>query len=322
MLLGLVLATSGDDRGARPADAAAATRDVLPQVGALVEGPAAYPHLSGRRQPRALRRDGARWRPPVAGRAGSTTRSSGSASAGSTAGRCGPTRSACASGSGWPPRCCGRPRLLVLDEPTNGLDPQGIREIRELLLELNRGGHHGLPLQPPARRGRADVHPGRRPGPGPAGPAGGPRGAAAPDRAGRCVRTPDGDRVRALLDGRVEHRDGDRLVVREPDPAALNATLVAAGRPGRRARPGARRPSRRSCWRPPAAAPTTSPSPTTADGGSAHDPRRAGQAGAPPAHLGHHPAHRRAAHAGRGAARGHRPRAAARHRDRRSCPRC
>ena len=33
-----------------------------------------------------------------------------------------------------------RPPLLVLDEPTNGLDPQGIRDIRELLLELNREG--------------------------------------------------------------------------------------------------------------------------------------------------------------------------------------
>ena len=33
-----------------------------------------------------------------------------------------------------------QPELLVLDEPTNGLDPQGIREIRELLQELHRGG--------------------------------------------------------------------------------------------------------------------------------------------------------------------------------------
>src|SRR3712207_2340705 len=33
-----------------------------------------------------------------------------------------------------------RPELLVLDEPTNGLDPQGIAEIRALLLELHRGG--------------------------------------------------------------------------------------------------------------------------------------------------------------------------------------
>ncbi len=33
---------------------------------------------------------------------------------------------------------CGNPDFLVLDEPVNGLDPQGIIEIRELLLKLNR----------------------------------------------------------------------------------------------------------------------------------------------------------------------------------------
>lgn len=33
---------------------------------------------------------------------------------------------------------CGEPDFLVLDEPTNGLDPQGIVEIRELILRLNR----------------------------------------------------------------------------------------------------------------------------------------------------------------------------------------
>lgn len=32
----------------------------------------------------------------------------------------------------------GKPDLLILDEPTNGLDPQGIIEIRELILKLNR----------------------------------------------------------------------------------------------------------------------------------------------------------------------------------------
>ena len=31
-----------------------------------------------------------------------------------------------------------RPSLVILDEPTNGLDPQGIIEIRNLLIELNR----------------------------------------------------------------------------------------------------------------------------------------------------------------------------------------
>ena len=33
---------------------------------------------------------------------------------------------------------CGNPDFLILDEPTNGLDPQGIVEIRELILKLNR----------------------------------------------------------------------------------------------------------------------------------------------------------------------------------------
>ena len=33
---------------------------------------------------------------------------------------------------------CGNPDFLVLDEPANGLDPQGIVEIRELILKLNR----------------------------------------------------------------------------------------------------------------------------------------------------------------------------------------
>ena len=34
----------------------------------------------------------------------------------------------------------GNPDLLVLDEPINGLDPAGIKEVRDTLLELNRKG--------------------------------------------------------------------------------------------------------------------------------------------------------------------------------------
>lgn len=34
----------------------------------------------------------------------------------------------------------GSPELLILDEPINGLDPQGIREIREILIKLNERG--------------------------------------------------------------------------------------------------------------------------------------------------------------------------------------
>ena len=32
----------------------------------------------------------------------------------------------------------GNPKIIILDEPTNGLDPDGIREIRNLILRLNR----------------------------------------------------------------------------------------------------------------------------------------------------------------------------------------
>ncbi len=32
------------------------------------------------------------------------------------------------------------PKLLILDEPTNGLDPEGIKELRELLVELAKSG--------------------------------------------------------------------------------------------------------------------------------------------------------------------------------------
>ncbi|HWJ92306.1 MAG TPA: ATP-binding cassette domain-containing protein, partial [Flavisolibacter sp.] len=35
----------------------------------------------------------------------------------------------------------GSPRVLVLDEPTNGLDPVGIAEIRDLIGELRKAGH-------------------------------------------------------------------------------------------------------------------------------------------------------------------------------------
>lgn len=34
----------------------------------------------------------------------------------------------------------GKPQLLVLDEPINGLDPAGIKEIRDIILELNSRG--------------------------------------------------------------------------------------------------------------------------------------------------------------------------------------
>jgi len=35
----------------------------------------------------------------------------------------------------------GNPKVLVFDEPTNGLDPVGIAEIRQLIIELKNSGH-------------------------------------------------------------------------------------------------------------------------------------------------------------------------------------
>jgi len=47
---------------------------------------------------------------------------------------------------------------------------------------------------------------------------------------GRIVLdTPDADQAAALLDGQVEERDGQQLLVRHDDAAALNARLVGAG---------------------------------------------------------------------------------------------
>src|SRR3954454_4659659 len=51
------------------------------------------------------------------------------------------THSACASVSDWPTRCSEGPEVLILDEPANGLDPEGMRWMRELLRDFaDRGG--------------------------------------------------------------------------------------------------------------------------------------------------------------------------------------
>ena len=42
------------------------------------------------------------------------------------------------------------PALLILDEPANGLDPAGMRSVRELLARLGRRGSDGLRVEPPA----------------------------------------------------------------------------------------------------------------------------------------------------------------------------
>ena len=123
-----------------------------------------------------------------------------------------------------------RPELLVLDEPTNGLDPQGITEVRELLLELHRGGttvflsSHLLAEveQLCSRVGVLDR--GRLVLQDELATLTAPTGST-------VVQTPAPDRVRAALDGRVSSVDGERVVVRGDDPAEVNALLVGAGIP-------------------------------------------------------------------------------------------
>ena len=54
-----------------------------------------------------------------------------------------------------------RPRLLVLDEPTNGLDPIGIEELRDQIRGFAAAGHDGARLEPHPLRGAADGGHGR-----------------------------------------------------------------------------------------------------------------------------------------------------------------
>ena len=131
MMLGLVSATSGDVRvlGERMPDR---LREVLPRVGALVEGPAFYPFLSGEANLRRF--DSADRHAPAA------TRSERVASALDRVGlSAAASKKAGAYSLGMKQRlgianALLQPReLLVLDEPTNGLDPQGTREVRSLV---------------------------------------------------------------------------------------------------------------------------------------------------------------------------------------------
>jgi len=112
---------------------------VLPRVGALVEGPAFYPWLTGRQN--LARYDAAG---PDGQRSTRRTRVSDALE------RVGLTAAANkkfkAYSLGMKQRlglalAMLRPRqLLILDEPTNGMDPQGTREIRHLIRELAKDG--------------------------------------------------------------------------------------------------------------------------------------------------------------------------------------
>jgi ABC-2 type transport system ATP-binding protein len=138
MLLGLLTPSAGhaDVLGRRMPEQAA---DVLPHVGALVEGPAFYPWLTGAqnliRFDRLLRHSqhsGRDERVATALERVGLTATAGKKYKAYSLGMRQRLGLACAL---LQPR-----RLLILDEPTNGMDPQGTREIRHLIRQLADDG--------------------------------------------------------------------------------------------------------------------------------------------------------------------------------------
>jgi ABC-type multidrug transport system ATPase subunit len=142
MLLGLIRPTAGTVNllgvsmagGTRPADTS-----VLRRVGALVEGPAFHPYLSGRANLRRLEaadpyadaRTSAARVDAALDRVGLLNAARKRYRAYSLGMR---QRLAIATA------LLGPRDLLVLDEPTNGLDPQGTREVRHLVSDLAAEG--------------------------------------------------------------------------------------------------------------------------------------------------------------------------------------
>ncbi|MFL6162975.1 MAG: ABC transporter ATP-binding protein [Jatrophihabitantaceae bacterium] len=229
MLLGLVLASSGRMELFGEPMPKAASR-VLARLGALVEGPAAYGHLSGRanlmlndasgnRAARGSRADRARRVDEVLDEVGLGGVGRRPVKAYSLGMR---------QRLGLATALLREPELLILDEPSNGLDPQGIGEIRQLLLKLNAAGttvflssHLLAEVEQLCTRvgvldrGRLVVQ---------------AQLAELLAPTGRIVlRTPDVAAAAALLGDRVAEVRDDQLVVQGSDPADLNAWLVGRG---------------------------------------------------------------------------------------------
>ncbi len=204
MLLGLAAPTAGRVHlFGQPMPAGYAT--ALPRVGALIEGPACYPFLSG--QANLVRLDAADRTADPATRAGRIDRAL--EQVGLVAAR---RKRYKAYSLGMRQRlglaaALLRPRdLLVLDEPTNGLDPQGTREIRSLVRSLAEEGatvflssHLLTEVEQVCTHAGVLSH-------------------------GRLVAAGTVESLRAAAVG--------RLVVRTPDPHEAQATLSRLGVPG------------------------------------------------------------------------------------------
>ncbi|OIJ66820.1 ABC transporter ATP-binding protein [Streptomyces mangrovisoli] len=232
MLMGLIEPTSGTARVlGRPMPRSAPT--VLPQVGALIEGPALYGFLNGRDN--LLRYDAA---DPTADPRTRAARVAAALDRVGLTAAAGKRAKAYSLGMkqrlGLAAALLRPRRLLVLDEPTNGLDPQGMREIRSLVRELASDGttvflsSHLLDEIEQVCTHAAVMARGRLVTQGTVAEL------AAATRGRLAVTTPDtADAARVLKEHGVADVvvAGDRVTGEPPDgePAELNAALVAAG---------------------------------------------------------------------------------------------
>jgi ABC-2 type transport system ATP-binding protein len=131
MVLGLIRPTSGTVRLLGSAPGAAGH---LSSVGALIEGPAFYPYLSGRDNLRLLARHAgvpASRVPAVLDLVDLTDRAKD---------KYGTYSLGMKQRLGVAAALLKDPRLLILDEPTNGLDPAGMADMRMLIRRLGTAG--------------------------------------------------------------------------------------------------------------------------------------------------------------------------------------
>lgn len=131
MLLGLIRPTSGDVTvlGRRPGDAG-----VLARVGSMIEGPAFYPFLSGRANLEVVARYAGTGSATIA----EALKTVDLASRGSD--KFATYSLGMKQRLGVAAALLKDPDLVVLDEPTNGLDPAGMRDMRALIRRLGDSG--------------------------------------------------------------------------------------------------------------------------------------------------------------------------------------
>ena len=131
MMLDLIRPTSGT---ASVLGRPAGSSDVIERVGALIEGPGFFPYLSGRDNLRVLARSRGLDETVVEGalhRVDLTDRGDDKYKRYSLGMK---------QRLGVAAALMGDPELIVLDEPTNGLDPAGMADMRALVVSLARGG--------------------------------------------------------------------------------------------------------------------------------------------------------------------------------------